>query len=134
LILSMHPEEQFALSALRAGAAGYITKETVPDELIRALRTICAGRRYVSRALAEQLATALVEGAESLPHERLSTREFEVLCLIASGKTPTEIGKRLCLSVKTVSTYRARILGKLGLSTTAELMRYAVKHGLPEYP
>lgn len=131
LILSMHPEDQFALRALRAGAAGYLTKETVPEELVAAIRLVCQGRRYVSRTLAERLVSVLTEEGARAPHEALSNREFQVLCLIAGGRTPTEIAQLSALSVKTVSTYRARILSKLGLQTNAELIRYALQEGLP---
>jgi DNA-binding NarL/FixJ family response regulator len=131
LILSMHPEDQFAVRALRAGAAGYLTLETVPEDLVEAIRLACQGRRYVCRALAERLVTALTEESGGAPHESLSNREFQVLCLIAGGRTPTEIAQLTDLSVKTVSTYRARILSKMGMHTNADLIRYARQAGRP---
>jgi two-component system invasion response regulator UvrY len=127
LLLSMHPEEQYARRALRAGASGYLTKESVPEELKLAVRKIVAGGRYVSTSLAEKLAYDLRSGAELPVHELLSDREFQVLRMIASGKTVKQIADEIGLSVKTVSTYRARILEKAGLSTTAELIRYALQ-------
>ncbi len=130
LLLSMHPEEQFARRALKAGAAGYLTKESVPDELRRAVRRVLAGGRYLSATLAEKLAWDLREDAEMPLHELLSDREFQVLRMIASGKGVKEIGDELSLSVKTVSTYRARILEKTGMKSNAELIRYAVQNHL----
>jgi DNA-binding NarL/FixJ family response regulator len=132
LVLSMHAEEQFAVPALRAGAAGYITKEKAPEELLEAVRKVLSGGRYVSTSLAERLAEDRAMGREGLAHERLSGRELEVLRWIGSGKTVSEIGDGLGLSVKTVSTYRARILEKMGMSSNAELMQYAIRHGLVE--
>jgi len=131
LILSMHPEDQYAVRALRAGAAGYLNKEGAPDELLAAVRKAARGGRYVSDALAERLATEL-GGREGPLHERLSDREFQVLRLIASGRTATEMATAMHLSVKTVSTYRARILEKMGLRHNAELTRYALEHRLIE--
>jgi DNA-binding NarL/FixJ family response regulator len=125
LLLSMHPEEQYARRALRSGASGYLTKESVPEELKLAVRKIVAGGRYVSASLAERLANDLRSGIEVPVHELLSDREFQVLRMIASGKTVKEIAEEIDLSVKTVSTYRARILEKTGLRTTADLIRYA---------
>jgi len=125
LLLSMHPEEQYARRALRSGASGYLTKESVPEELKLAVRKIVAGGRYVSASLAEKLANDLRSGVEVPVHELLSDREFQVLRMIASGKTVKEIAEEIDLSVKTVSTYRARILEKTGLRTTADLIRYA---------
>jgi DNA-binding NarL/FixJ family response regulator len=130
LVLSVHVEEHFAVRALKAGAAGYLNKESAPSELVSAVRRVRAGGKYVSEALGEKLAAALVSGSPGAPHEALSDREFEVLRLIASGKTPTEIAGRLHLSVKTVSTYRARILEKTGMRTNAELTHYAISRGL----
>lgn len=132
LVLSTHPEEQYAVRALRAGAAGYLTKETAPEELVKAIRKVHGGGKYVSPALAEQLAAGLSEGAEKPPHERLTDREYEVLRLLASGQTVSQVADQLSLSVKTVSTYRARILEKMGMHTNAELTSYAVRHGLVE--
>ena len=130
LVLSVHAEDPFAVRALKAGAAGYLTKESAPAELVAAVRKVRGGGRYVSEALAEKLADALASGSPGAPHEALSDREFEVLRLIASGKTPTEIAAHLHLSVKTVSTYRARILEKTGMKTNAELTHYAISRGL----
>jgi DNA-binding NarL/FixJ family response regulator len=127
LLLSMHPEEQFARRALKSGAAGYLTKESVPEELKEAVRKVVIGGRYVSATLAEKLAVDLREGADIPIHELLSDREFQVLRMIASGKTVKEIAEELSLSVKTVSTYRARILEKTGMKTNAELIRYALQ-------
>jgi DNA-binding NarL/FixJ family response regulator len=122
----MHPEEQFAKRALKAGAAGYLTKESVPEELKTAVRRVLAGSRYVSTTLAERLAHDLSQGANTPIHERLSAREFQVLRMIASGKSVKQIATEVSLSVKTVSTYRTRILLKTGMKTTAELIRYAL--------
>jgi DNA-binding NarL/FixJ family response regulator len=130
LVLSMHPEEQFGVRLLRAGAAGYLSKESAPEELIRAIRKVHRGGKYVSPSLAEKLAFSLGPGGERPPHEDLTEREFEVLCLIASGKTVTQVAEALTLSVKTVSTYRARLLEKMSLHNNAELMSYALRHGL----
>ena len=130
LVLSMHPEEQFARRALKAGASAYMTKETVPEELVKAVRKVLAGGRYVSAALAEKLASDLREGTNLTPHEILSDREFQILQMIASGKTVTNIAEELALSVKTVSTYRARMLEKTGMRNNAELIRYAIENHL----
>jgi DNA-binding NarL/FixJ family response regulator len=127
LLLSMHPEEQYARRALKAGASGYLTKESVPEELKHAVRKIVAGGRYVSATLAEKLAYDLRSGVDVPVHELLSDREFQVLRMIASGKTVKQIADEIALSVKTVSTYRARILEKTGMRTTAELIRYAIQ-------
>jgi len=127
LFLSMHPEEQYARRALKSGAAGYLTKDSIPEELKEAVRRILTGGRYVSATLAERLAFDLRKGADTPLHELLSTREFQVLRMIASGKSVKEIANDIALSVKTVSTYRARILQKTGMKTTAELIRYALQ-------
>ncbi len=127
LFLSMHPEEQFARRALKAGAAGYLTKDSVTEELKEAVKKIVAGGRYVSATLAEKLAVDLRQGADTPLHELLSDREFQVLRMIASGKAVKDIAEDLSLSVKTVSTYRARILEKTGMKTNAELIRYALQ-------
>jgi two-component system invasion response regulator UvrY len=129
LILSMYPEEQFAVRALRAGASGYLTKESAPDELVTAIRRVSAGGKYVSSALAEKLAS-LLQNIERPPHESLSDREYKVMCLIASGKTVTEIAGELSLSIKTISTYRARVLGKMKMRNNAELTHYAIRNHL----
>jgi len=130
LILSVHPEDQYAVRVLRAGAWGYVTKASAPEQLIGAIRKVHGGKRYVSPVLAEQLAEHLEPGAATMPHERLSDREYQVLCLLASGKTVTEIADALALSVKTVSTYRSRILEKMGMRSNAELTRYAIENRL----
>ena len=131
LILSIHPEDEFATRVLRAGASGYMTKETAPDELVNAINKVVAGGKYVSAALAEKLASDLEKDLGGAPpHKRLSDREYEVLLLIASGHTISEIAEDLSLSVKTISTYRARILEKTDLKGNADLVRYAITHGL----
>ena len=133
LVLSMHPEEQYAIRALRLGASGYMTKESAPEELIGAIRRIVAGGRYVSASLAETLAGGLMQTDrlhDRPPHEALSDREYLVMRLIASGKTATEIADELALSIKTISTYRARILEKMGMKNNAELMLYALRSRL----
>jgi len=128
----MHPEEQYAVRLLKAGAAGYLTKESAPDELVVAIRKIVAGGRYVSPTLAEKLVFELGETDDKPLYTTLSDREFQVLRLIASGKTVTEVAKDLSLSVKTVSTYRTRLQDKLRLQTNAELIRYALENHLIE--
>jgi len=132
LILSMHPEEQYAVRVLRAGASGYLTKERAPDELIAAIRKVSAGKKYVSSSLAEKLAFELETDTEKPLHETLSDREYQVMCMIASGKTVKQIAEELFLSVKTISTYRSRILEKMKMNNNAELTYYAIKHGLVE--
>ena len=126
----MHPEEQYAKRALKAGAAGYLTKESVPEELKTAVKRVLGGGRYVSATLAEKLAYDLTRGTDAPMHELLSDREFQVLRMVASGKTIKQIAGEISLSVKTVSTYRSRILEKTGLKTTAELIRYALQSQL----
>jgi DNA-binding NarL/FixJ family response regulator len=130
LILSMHPEEQYAARALRAGASGYVAKASVPDELLTAIRKVATGRKYVSPSLAEQLASELDGSSEKPPHERLSDREFQIMCMIGSGRKVKEIAADLRLSPATVSTYRARILAKLGLQSIAELVIYILRNKL----
>jgi DNA-binding NarL/FixJ family response regulator len=130
LVLSMHPEEQYAMRALKAGAAGYLQKESVPDELVTAVRRISQGRKYVTATLAERLALDVGDRSGKAPHEVLSDREYQVLCLLASGKGVKDIAGELSLSSPTVGTYRSRILAKLGFSTTVELVRYALEHKL----
>ena len=132
LVLSMHPEEQYAVRVLKAGAAGYLTKESAPDELITAIRRISTGRKYVSSSLAEKLAFDLESDTEKPLHETLSDREYQVMCMIASGRRVQEIAAELSLSAKTVSTYRSRIMKKMKKKNNAELMHYAIKHGLVE--
>ena len=132
LVLSMHPEDQFAVRVLRTGASGYMTKESAPEELVGAIKKVLAGGRYVSPALAEKMASYLTIDVEKSPHERLSNREFLILRLIASGKTVSQIAEELSLSVKTVSTYRTRILVKMDMSSNAELTRYAIENQLAD--
>jgi DNA-binding NarL/FixJ family response regulator len=126
----MHPEDQYAVRMFKAGADGYLTKATAPEELVRAVKKVVAGGRYVSPSLGEKLLVTLQTGAEKAPHERLSNREFEVLRCLASGKTVGEIAEAMKLSVTTISTYRTRILEKMQMRNNAELTRYAVDHGL----
>jgi two-component system, NarL family, invasion response regulator UvrY len=130
LVLSMHPEDQYAKRVLKAGASGYMNKESAPEELLKAIQKVLAGGRYVSPSLAERLVLDMSGEAEQSPHERLSDREMEVLRMIASGKTISQIADELHLSVTTVSTYRARLLDKMGLTTNAELIRYALHNHL----
>ena len=130
LILSMHPEEQYAVRVLRAGASGYLTKESAPDELVEAIRKVSHGGRYITSSLADKLVFDLSRKTEKPLHETLSDREYQVLCLIASGKTAKQIAEELCLSVKTISTYRARILEKMGMKSNAELTHYAIRNRL----
>jgi two-component system, NarL family, invasion response regulator UvrY len=130
LILSMYPEDQFGKRVLRAGAAGYMNKETAPEELVRAVRKVLDGGRYVSAALAEKLASDLSRDAEWPSHESLSNREIEVLRMIAAGKATSQIAEELHLGVTTISTYRARILEKMRMTTNAELIRYALQNRL----
>jgi two-component system invasion response regulator UvrY len=130
LILSMHSEEQYALRAFKAGAVGYITKDSSRAELVQAINKVINGGRYVSQKLAEKLVFDIERNNDTPPHEALSNREFEVMRLIASGKTLGEIAELLSLSDKTISTYKARILEKMGMKTYAELTHYAIKNGL----
>jgi DNA-binding NarL/FixJ family response regulator len=130
LILSMHPEEHYAVRALKAGAAGYLQKESVPEELVNAIRKIAKGGKYVTPSLAERLAYQLEPDTEKTPHELLSDREYQVLCLLAAGKGVKEIASELALSPPTVATYRSRVLTKLNLATTVDLVRYALRYGL----
>ena len=130
LVLSMHSEDQYAVRALKAGASGYLTKDSAPDELVKAIRKVVSGGRYVGSCLAERLAFEIGADFSKLPHETLSDREFQVLRLIASGKSVTEIAAELSLSSKTVSTYRVRLLQKMNLKTNAELMHYAMQNHL----
>jgi len=130
LILSVHAEEQMATRMLKAGAAGYLNKESAPEELVTAIRKVLSGGKYVSATQAERMISDLTTGTGKLPHELLSDREYEILCLIASGKTPSQIARQLSLSVKTVSTYRTRLLEKMNLETSAQLTHYAIKNGL----
>jgi DNA-binding NarL/FixJ family response regulator len=132
LILSMYPEDQFGIRALKAGASGYLTKQAAPERLIEAVQKIAMGKRYITPELAELLALNMGPENDVPPHQLLSDREFQVLRLIASGKTLSEIAAQLALSPKTVSVYRARLLEKMRLANNAELTHYAIKHGLVE--
>lgn len=129
LILSMYPEEQYALRVLKAGASGYMTKESAPEELVEAVRKVSGGEKYVSPTLAERLVSALTLGDKPL-HEKLSDREYQVMCMIAKGKSVTEIAGEMSLSVKTISTYRTRILEKMNIKTNAQLTLYAIENRL----
>ena len=130
LMLSMYPEDQYAVRAFKAGASGYLTKQNAPEELLQAIKRVLSGRKYVSTSMAEKLADDLSADAEGPLHEKLSDREFQVMCLIASGRSVSEIADTLFLSVKTVSTYRSRILIKMEMKHNAELTYYAVKNAL----
>jgi len=130
LILSMHPEEQYAVRSLRAKASGYLTKESASAELIDAIRKVAHGRKYITSSLAEKLAFELEDNSSYPSHENLSDREFQVMCMIASGKRVKEIATALSLSVKTISTYRARILKKMNMRNNSQLIHYAIKSGL----
>jgi DNA-binding NarL/FixJ family response regulator len=130
LFLSIHPEDQYAVRVLKAGAAGYMTKESAPEELVKAIRKVLRGGKYISPSLAEKLAFDLETDSEKPLHESLSDREYQVMCMIASGKTVKDIAEALYLSVKTISTYRERILGKMKMKTNAELTHYAIKNRL----
>ena len=132
LILSMYPEDQYAIRALKAGAAGYLNKQSAPDQLVTAIRQVASGKKYVSASLAMELAEAIGEDSDRPLHEKLSDREYQTLCMIASGKTLTQIAEELNLSVKTVSVYRARLLEKMRLRNNAELTHYGLKFGLVE--
>ena len=128
LVLSMHPEEQYAVRVIRAGASGYLRKESAPDELITAIQKISGGRKYITSSLAERLADDMEPTAEKPLHDTLSDREFEVFRMIAAGKTIKQIAEALFLNARTISTYRSRILEKMQIKTNAELIHYAIKH------
>lgn len=130
LILSTYPADQYALRLLKSGASGYLTKESAPEELVVAIRKASQGGKYISPVVAELLSENLLNDHEEAPHKRLSDREYQVLCLLASGKTVTEIADEFSLSVKTISTYRTRILEKMQMSKTSELIHYAIKNRL----
>lgn len=130
MVLSVHPEDQWALRALRAGAAGYLTKDHSPEQLVEAIRRVARGGRYVSPALAEKLAASIDNSLAHAPHERLSDREFEVLRSLGSGMAVKDVAAQLSVSAKTVSTYRARLLEKMGLSSNADLVKYVIERGL----
>lgn len=130
LILSMHPEEQYAIRALKAGASGYCSKDLAHEQLVNAVRRVLTGKKYITPSLAETLATQLEEESQSEPYKRLSDREFDVFKLLATGKSVSEIADILCLSTTTISTYRARILAKMSFKTNADLIRYALEKKL----
>jgi len=130
LVLSVHSEEQYAVRVMKIGASGYVTKDSAPEELVKALRCASCGRKYVSGSLAERLAIDLERGSDKLPHEDLSDREYEVFRLIVSGLSAQQIAGELGLSAKTVSTYRARLMLKMRMHSSAELARYAIVHGI----
>ncbi len=130
IVLSMHPEDQYAVRMFKAGADGYLTKASAPEELVKAVKKVLGGGQYVSASLAETLALTVKTSAAGVPHEHLSDREYEVLCLIASGKTVSEIAAAMHLGVTTISTYRGRILAKMNMKHNAELTRYAIQYGL----
>jgi len=132
LMLSMYPEDQYAVRALKAGAAGYLTKASAPEQLVEAIRQVTRGRRYITPELAESIAESINAPLTVAPHEELSDREYQTMRLIASGKTLSQIAVLLSISPKTVSVYRARVLAKLQLSNNSELTRYALEHGLVE--
>ncbi|BBE49947.1 Response regulator UvrY [Ferriphaselus amnicola] len=132
LMLSMHAEDQYALRSIKTGAAGYLNKQSAPAQLVTAIRQVASGKKYISSELAEQLAEGLTQGYQELLHQKLSNREYQTLCLMASGKTLTEIGEAMSLSVKTVSVYRARLLEKMNLRNNAEAIHYAISNHLLE--
>jgi DNA-binding NarL/FixJ family response regulator len=132
LMLSTHPENQYAVRALRAGAAGYLTKQSAPAQLVNAIRRVATGKKFVTPGVAEELAKHVLNDSDRPPHELLSNREYQTMCLIASGSTVSEIAVQLSLSVKTVSVYRARILAKLGVTSNAAIAHYAIKNQLVE--
>lgn len=132
IVLSMYPEEQYGLRALKAGAMGYINKQSAPENLVSAVKQVVSGKKYISAVLAEQLLNNLMGESHELPHQSLSNREFQTLCLIASGKSLTEISEIMKLSPKTVSVYRARMLEKMNFKHNAEAVHYAISHQLVE--
>lgn len=132
LVLSMHQELQYAVRAIKNGASGYLTKESAPDQLELAIRKVASGGAFISAEVAEQLALGAMPGSQAVPHESLSNREFEVLQLLVAGVSLTDIGTKLNLSVKTVSTHKTNLMQKMGLQNQSELIRYALKHGLTE--
>lgn len=132
LMLSMHEENQYALRSLKAGAAGYLSKQSAPTQLVTAIRQVASGKKYISNELAEELANGLSQGYQELLHQTLSNREYQTLCLMASGKSLSEIAEALSLSTKTVSVYRARLLEKMKLKNNAEAVRYAIMNHLIE--
>jgi DNA-binding NarL/FixJ family response regulator len=132
LMLSTHPENQYAVRALRGGASGYLTKQSAPAQLVNAIRQVATGKKYVTPAVAEELAKHVLNDSDRPPHEQLSNREYQTMCFIAGGKSVSEIAEQLSLSVKTVSVYRARVLAKLGVTNNAAIAHYALKNNLVE--
>ena len=132
LMLSTHPENQYAVRALRGGASGYLTKQSAPAQLVNAIRRVATGKKFVTPAVAEELARHVVNDDDRAPHETLSNREYQTMCMIAGGSTVSEIADKLSLSVKTVSVYRARVLAKLGVTSNAGIAHYAIKNKLVE--
>jgi len=132
LMLSMHPENQYALRALKAGASGYLTKQSAPAQLVSAITQVSQGRKYLTPGVAEELANSIGDDSSEAPHQKLSIREYQTLCLIASGKSLTEIGHHMSISVKTVSVYRSRLLEKMRMKHNAELTHYAIKNNIVE--
>ena len=130
LILSIHPEEQYAIRALKSGAAGYLSKDTAPDELVKAVQKVLLGKKYISQAIAEKLANTFSSDVSMLPHENLSDREFDVMKFLANGKSVSEIAETLSLSVTTVSTYRTRVMTKMNLRSNSDLTKYAIENSL----
>lgn len=130
LVLSVHSEDQYAIRVLKAGASGYLNKDSAPEELVKAIHQLLLGKKYITANIAEKLASTLDQDAEKMPHEYLSDREFEVMKLLAAGRAVSEIAEKISLSVTTVSTYRARIMTKMNLKTNADLTLYAIEHKL----
>lgn len=130
LILSMYPEDQYAVRVLRAGAAGYMTKKSAPDELLQAIRSVAAGKRYITESVGEQLVSSLNADEHAIPHQTLSDREYQVFIQLAQGKSVGQVAEDLHISVKTVSTYKSRVLAKLEASTIVDVIRYALEHDL----
>ena len=130
LILSIHPEEQYALRALKSGASGYLSKDTAPDELVKAVKKVLLGKKYISQSIAEKLVNTFSSNTDRNPHENLSDREFDVMKLLANGKSVSEIADILSLSVTTVSTYRARVMVKMDMKSNSDLTKYAIEHRL----
>jgi DNA-binding NarL/FixJ family response regulator len=134
LILTMHSEDQYAMRALQAGASGYLTKESAPEQLVHAIRKVAAGGVYVSPSTAEKLAQNIMPGRDALPHTLLSDREFEVFQMLTAGMSLSDVAEKLSLSVKTISTHKTHILQKMNFTNQTELVRYAIKHGLADEP
>lgn len=133
LILTMHGEDEFGVRALKAGASGYLTKKSAPDQLVNAVRMVAGGRKYIGPQLAEELAKSFGNDSDQPPHETLSDREYQILCMIASGTALSEMAAKLSISPKTVSVYRARIMAKMKFSNNAEMTHYAIKHQLVQW-